>query len=291
MNYCNFAKVIIARSSKDPQSIEWCKNKAEGKSTGTILPTPQLSKFSNLVSAPKRYDFYQTIMHRYPKMYIPYKKFSSKLSKLQNYLTNNKYWKNANINGEKQQFLQKFSLDSWSLLSEREKHLHSLQDCARCEATDPSSSSLHRSVSEKTENIMFKADDLINEISTLTPNRTANGQLQMMNILEPIFESKFHTSLKNATSNFYSLTEKKTGVQKFQEKINETRKTGKRFPICYPMKMKLALFFHLVIHIIKEIGTDSQHILKHPKLQGVEVKNYPNQSNLVQGKPNNIQAR
>lgn len=101
MNYCNFAKVIIARSSKDPQSIEWWKNKSEGKSTETILPTPQLSKFSNLVSAPKRYDFYQTIMHRYPKMYIPYKKFNSNLSKLQNYLTNNKYWKNANINGKK----------------------------------------------------------------------------------------------------------------------------------------------------------------------------------------------
>lgn len=145
MNYCNFAKVIIARSSKDPQSIEWWKNKSEGKSTETILPTPQLSKFSNLVSAPKRYDFYQTIMHRYPKMYIPYKKFNSDLSKLQNYLTNNKYWKNANINGEKQQFLRKFSLESWSHLSEREKNLHSLQDCARCEATDPSSSSLHRS--------------------------------------------------------------------------------------------------------------------------------------------------
>lgn len=118
---------------------------------------------------------------------------------------------------------------------------------------------------------MFKADDLINEISTLTPNKTANGQLQMMNILEPIFESKFHTSLKNATSNFYSLTEEKTGEQKFQEKINETRKTGKRFPICYPMKMKLALFFHLVIHIIKEIGTYCQRFLKHPKLQGVEI--------------------
>lgn len=108
MNYCNFAKVIIARSSKDPQSIEWWKNKSEGKSTETILPTPQLSKFSNLVSAPKRYDFYQTIMHRYPKMYIPYKKFNSNLSKLQNYLTNNKYWKNANINGENSSFFESF---------------------------------------------------------------------------------------------------------------------------------------------------------------------------------------
>lgn len=54
--------------------------------------------------------------------------------------------------------------------------------------------------------------------------------------------------------------------------------------------MKLALFFHLVIHIIKEIGTYCQRFLKHPKLQGVEVKIYPNWSNLVQGKPNNIQA-
>lgn len=118
------------------------------------------------------------------------------------------------------------------------KHLHSLQDCARCEATDPSSSSLHRSVSEKTENIMFKANDLINEISTLTPNRTANGQLQMMNILEPIFESKFHTSLKNATSNFYSLTEKKEVCKYFKKKLTRQEKTVKRFPICYPMKMK-----------------------------------------------------
>lgn len=65
---------------------------------------------------------------------------------------------------------------------------------------------------------MFKADDLINEISTLTPNKTANGQLQMMNILEPIFESKFHTSLKNATSNFYSLTEEKNRWAKILRK-------------------------------------------------------------------------
>lgn len=145
MNFCNFAKVIIARSSKDPQSVEWWKNKTEGKSSEKTLPAPQLSKFSNLISAPKRYECYQTIMHRYPKMYIPYKRFSSNLSNLQNYLTNNKYWKHANTNGEKQQFLRKFSLESWSLLSEREKNLHSLQDCARCEATNPSSSSLHRS--------------------------------------------------------------------------------------------------------------------------------------------------
>lgn len=162
------------------------ENQAEGKSTGTILATPQLSKFSNLVSAPKRYDFYQTIMHIYPKMYIPYKQFSSNLSKLQNYLTNNKYWKKCKHKGRKTAISSKV-LPGFTILFVRErerKNLHSLQDCARCEATDPSSSSLHRSVSEKTENIMFKADDLINEISTLTPNKTANGQFQMMNILE-----------------------------------------------------------------------------------------------------------
>lgn len=138
MNYCNFAKVIIARCSKDPHSVEWWQNKTERKTKESTLSSPPSNKFSNLLTAPKRYEFYKNIMHRYPKMYVPYKKFRTNVSRLQNYLTNNKYWKNSNKTGEKQQFLQSFSLQTWSLLSEREKNLHSLEDCARCEATNPS---------------------------------------------------------------------------------------------------------------------------------------------------------
>lgn len=96
------------------------ENQAEGKSTGTILPTPQLSKFSNLVSPPTRYDFYQTIMHIYPKMYIPYKQFSSNLSKLQNYLTNNKYWKKCKHKGRKTAISSKV-LPGFTVLFVRER--------------------------------------------------------------------------------------------------------------------------------------------------------------------------
>lgn len=70
---------------------------------------------------------------------------------------------------------------------------------------------------------MSKADDLINEISTKTPKRTACGQLQMMNIFKHIFVSKFHISLKNATSKYYSFTEK-TDVQKFHKELTSKEK-------------------------------------------------------------------
>lgn len=108
---------------------------------------------------------------------------------------------------------------------------------------------------------MSKADNLINEISTWTKNRTANGQLQMMNILEHIFVSKFDTSLKNATSKYNSLTEK-TDVQKFHTKLTRQEKTLKRF----------LSFGHSYNQKKKKIGTDCQRFLKQPKLQ---VKDYP----------------
>lgn len=106
-------------------------------------------------------------------------------------------------------------------MSER-KTWKSQQDCASCDTSDPSSS-LHRSVRKKTEKIMSKADDLINEISTKTPKRTACGQLQMMKIFKHIFVSKFHISLKNATSKYYSLTEK-TDLQKFHKELTSKEK-------------------------------------------------------------------
>ena len=99
-----------------------------------------------------------------------------------------------------------------------------MEDCARCEATNPSLASLHVSVSEKTKNIISKAEELVDEINALTPNRTANAQLQMIHILEPIFQSKFQSSLKKATSAHYNLSEKMSGLQTFQEKVSETKK-------------------------------------------------------------------
>ena len=89
INYFNFAKVIIARCSKDPHSVEWWQNKTERKTKELTLSSPSPK---NLLTAPKRSEFYKKFMHRYPKTYVPYKKFRTNVPRLQMFLTNNKYW-------------------------------------------------------------------------------------------------------------------------------------------------------------------------------------------------------
>lgn len=147
MNYCNFAKVIIARNSKDPQSIDlW--NSSSGKNNNS---SPQLAvhlgKFNNLYTASERYEFYSRVMVRYPKMHIPYTTFVRQLPRLQNYLTKNSYWKNANKNGEKAQFINHFDLKEWCTLSKKDRKTHQLVNCIACESQSLNDTALHKFVS------------------------------------------------------------------------------------------------------------------------------------------------
>lgn len=103
MNFCKFAKLIIARTSKDPKSLEWLQSLDKEK---TSLPT--LTNFSNLTTVSQKNEFYMKIMQRYPKMYISAKSFSTNLPRLQNYITQSKYWKNDNKHEEKSQFIKMF---------------------------------------------------------------------------------------------------------------------------------------------------------------------------------------
>lgn len=131
----------------------------------TSLPT--LTNFSNLTTVSEKNEFNMKIMQRYPKMYISAKSFSINLPRLQNYKTQSKYWKNGNKHEEKSQFIKKFSLENWYFLAEREKNMHCLQDCTKCEASYPNISSTHVSVSETTENIIANTKELANEIKNL----------------------------------------------------------------------------------------------------------------------------
>lgn len=120
---------------------------------------------------------------------------------------------------------------------------------------------------------MSKADELINEISTKTPKRTACGQLQMMNIFKHIFVSKFHISLKNATSKYYSLTEK-TDVQTFHKNLTrQEKKNSEKVSYMLSNENEISAFLSSGHSYNQKIGTDWQRFLKHPKLQ---VKNYQN---------------
>ena len=75
MNFCNFAKVIIGRNSKEPLSVN--SSSQDGKS--------EIANKTSNVSSTFRYNFYSNIMYNYPKMHLPYEKFIRQLPRLQNY--------------------------------------------------------------------------------------------------------------------------------------------------------------------------------------------------------------
>lgn len=108
MNFCNFAKVIIGRCTKDPESIQWWASKENETNINSSV------KSSNK-SASFRYSFYNSIMNKYPKMHLPYDKFVRQLPRLQNYLTNPKYWKQKTKMGKKGTFLSSFLYKSGTL--------------------------------------------------------------------------------------------------------------------------------------------------------------------------------
>jgi ABC-type taurine transport system substrate-binding protein len=51
-----------------------------------------------------------TFMEKYPKMQISFEKYKYKLPRIQKYITNSKYWKNNNKNGEKMEFIRLHTL-------------------------------------------------------------------------------------------------------------------------------------------------------------------------------------
>lgn len=108
----------------------------------------------------------------------------------------------------KRQFIENFNLQSWNKLSEREKHMHRLINCIKCEAHNPTISSMHSSVSDTTQNIIKKTNELAEEIQNLYATRLVDGAEQLVKMIEPIMENTFKTSMKKTVSTQYNLTEK-----------------------------------------------------------------------------------
>ena len=102
MNLCNFAKVIISRCTKDASTIIWWNENA-CSSDDLKLDIPA---HSQLITTQTRHTLYHTFMEKYPKMQISFEKFKYKLPRIQKYITNSKYWKNNNNNGEKMEFIR-----------------------------------------------------------------------------------------------------------------------------------------------------------------------------------------
>ena len=116
MNYCNFAKVLISRSTKDNTSIILFNK--ENRDPDEI----HKPKYNTTISVLQRHANYQAFVHRYPKLHIPkYENFKNVSAKLTSYVYDKKYYQNKNKNGEKGMFLDQFSLYNWLKLKESEK--------------------------------------------------------------------------------------------------------------------------------------------------------------------------
>lgn len=158
-----------------------------------------------------------------PKNVCLVKAFSMSLPRLQNHITNSKFWKNCNQNGERSQFIKMFSLQSWVYLPEREKRLHSLLNCAKCEANAPIISSMHASISSTTQNIISKTSKLASEIQNFQSKRLADGPEQIVKILEPIVQKTFNKSFRKTVSLHYNLTGKIASEEKHRRKIQDSK--------------------------------------------------------------------
>lgn len=224
MNYCNFAKVITARNSKDPQSIDLWNSSSEKNNNSSPQLAVHLGKFNNLYTASERYEFYSRVMVRYPKMHIPYTTFVRQLPRLQNYLTKNSYWKNANKNGEKAQFINHFDLKEWCTLSEKDRKTHQLVNCIACESQSLNETALHKSVSVQASNVISKTQELFTEVKNLKGTKPEH----VIQILEPVMEKEFKTSMKSTVSKQFNLIEKPSGEQNQKQKIKQTKENKQK---------------------------------------------------------------
>ena len=94
MNYCNFAKVILARATKDKAQIDHFNSESDNDSIK--------AHYNNSLPLNIRYDNYTTFMQKFPKMHInSYIYFCQKVPLIQNYVYKNTYYTTNNKNGEK----------------------------------------------------------------------------------------------------------------------------------------------------------------------------------------------
>ncbi|CAC5358495.1 unnamed protein product [Mytilus coruscus] len=212
MNYCNFAKVIIARSTKDKTAID-CYNQSKQQ-----IPEPDKilkPQYNNHLSIQQRYENYSIFMGKYPKMLISsYNYFRLKLPKLQDYIYQNKYYVNKNKTGEKEKFVSQFSLVNWMQMKEIEKHQHTLEECPICTTKYNVFSSLHTcsKVENKAENLKSTCTNLVDTIQeefSATPsiNKVTKAVVQVIN---PVFASKFDVNFETAIAESFHLSPTET---------------------------------------------------------------------------------
>ncbi|CAG2215737.1 unnamed protein product [Mytilus edulis] len=214
MNLCNYAKVILARSTKEPETLKWW-NDQPNKENKILVHVPNHSQNINVRA---RYENYHAFMHSYPKMHIPLQEFKSRIPRLQNYLSNAKYWKNNNKTGEKSIFLEKHNLLNWCKLSEAEKKRHKKENCEKC-TSEIFYASLHKYTTPSTIEVSNLCEELTKKVCENSKAKNVTKATKILHTLEPFIEHKLDMNIKETACKLYDLTKKLTSDEK-QKRIH-----------------------------------------------------------------------
>lgn len=229
MNYCNFAKVFQARTSKDRNVLEWKEN-------GMVTDYPTAPKYVTNLCDQQRLENYISLISKFPKLHMPFSTFRLKLRRVQDFVTNKKYFKNGNNNKERETFTQHFSFSTWHQLSENEKKSHQLINCHPCATFHAKFSALHSSASAQQKHINEASEKLASEIfaqfgNSRSPNSESKGIKvikNMIDVVQPIIENKMGITFKSHLSNNFSVkgivspSQNRKSVENTVKKSNRT---------------------------------------------------------------------
>ena len=221
MNICNFAKVFIARATKDIESINfWREKDNQNYEWPQEPPTP---RYDTTLSSLQRYNNYiNYVTESCPKLHMNFDQFRLKLPRVQQYLTTNSYWKKCNKTKDKSLFVNTFSIYSWAKLSMAQRKSHTLYNCNECVIYNPEIASKHASADADTTSFVNVCNDVTNAImENSPPNKTEKCVQTFVKILNPITQEKLGVDLVKSVSKAMKLTPKK----KYEEKRSLKRKT------------------------------------------------------------------
>lgn len=258
MNLCNFAKVIIARATKDNTALHFWQhgefpeitisdpdNKKNPEcpeppsNLENTSPTPSenekskkititVPKYNTNFNVASRCQTYNKIMHNQNQMQCDATRFRSILPRVQSYITENKKWKNGNTAGEKQAFLDKFSLYEWLKLKDSQKAKHTFRNCEPCMYEEVAQN--HQSSEHVEKNTLVGACQSVTKIlQERSPPNTKTAEKQVENfikIFSPLASEKLGVDLKKPVSKVLKLTPKISKLEKRKSETSLMRKNN-----------------------------------------------------------------
>ena len=232
MNFCNFAKIILARTTKDSNAIAWWEKKNKENENNSNENNKIISNYNCCLSSSFRHKIYNKIMFRYPKIQIAASVFQKIIKNFQKYVAASKYYKGNNKNGEKTRFVNSFSLQNWEQLSHRSKLTHTLENCKPCNYENETSS-LHVSYGLERQEALSRCTEMTEKLLEASEQpKTFKGSINVaktiISAIKPVFEEQTGQNFTKAIAQSLNLTPKLTSEEKRKQSTEKVKKSHEK---------------------------------------------------------------